>query len=140
VIVVIAAGGVSVSSYLTSVHYADTALICNTGGVVDCERVLTSSYSEVLGVPWSLGGIVWFAFSGLLAILSLARHPEPVWLHPTQLGWSLIGLATAIYLVGVEVVAVEKICLWCSSLHVLISLTLLLTLLRAPELAEGEPT
>lgn len=138
-IALIAVLGVAVSAYLTSVHYGDTPLVCNSSGVVDCERVLTSSYSEVIGIPWSLGGILWFGVSGGLAAFGLARHPEKAWLHPLQLGWSLVGLSVALYLIGVEVVALERICLWCSSMHVLILLTLLLTLLRTPELQEGEP-
>ena len=136
VIALLAIGGIAVSGYLTTVHYSDAPLVCSSGGVVDCERVLTSSYSEVMGLPWSLGGVVWFSVSGLLALMALSRAPEPGWLHPAQLGWALVGLAVALYLIGVEVVGVEKICLWCSALHALIGITLLLTLFRTPQLSE----
>ena len=92
----------------------------------------------MLGLPWSLGGIVWFTISGALALVVLLRTPEPDWLHPIQLGWALLGLAVALYLIGVEVVQVDKICLWCSALHVLIVSTLLLTLFRTPHEFEEE--
>ncbi|HEY7268509.1 MAG TPA: vitamin K epoxide reductase family protein, partial [Dehalococcoidia bacterium] len=59
--------GIAVAAYLTSVHYASAPLACSTRGVIDCEQVLTSRYSEVLGIPWSVGGIIWFTISGLLA-------------------------------------------------------------------------
>jgi uncharacterized membrane protein len=134
--VLLAGAGIVVSAYLTTVHYSDAPLVCSSGGVVDCERVLTSSYSEVLGLPWSLGGVVWFTVSGGLAVIAWLRAPEPEWLQPGQLVWSLLGLAVALYLIGVEVVEVEKICLWCSVLHLLIVLMLLLTLLRTPQVAE----
>jgi uncharacterized membrane protein len=139
-ILLLAFGGIGVSVYLTSVHYSDAPLVCSSGGVVDCERVLTSSYSEFLGLPWSLGGVVWFAISGGLAAFALLRAPEPDWLHPGQFAWSVVGLGVALYLIGVEVVAVERICLWCSSLHVMIVITLLLTLFRTPQMLEGDAT
>ena len=101
--------GVCISAYLTSVHY-----------------------SSVLGIPWSVGGIAWFAVSGGLALMALVRRPEPSLLQPLQLAWSLLGLGVVIYLVGVEFVAVGHVCVWCSAMHGLIIATLLLTLLRTP--------
>ena len=132
VVVGIALGGIGVSIYLTIVHYAHVELVCTTNGVINCEQVLKSSYAEVLGVPWSVGGIAWFAVSGVLAATALVRRPEPPLLHPLQLVWSLLGLGVVIYLVGVEFIALDHICLWCSSMHALIIATLLLTLLRTP--------
>jgi uncharacterized membrane protein len=123
--------GMAIAVYLTSVHYADTPLVCSSRGVVNCERVLSSGYSEVLGVPWSVGGIVWFAVLGVLGALAL-RAVEPVWLHPAQLVWALIGLATVFYLVGVEALALGVLCLWCTVEHLLIGAALITTLFRSP--------
>lgn len=132
VLVLIGAAGVAISGYLTAVHYANVPLVCNTSGVVNCERVLSSSYSAVAGVPVSVGGIVWFALTGAMALVALIRHPEPPLLQPLQILWSVIGLVTVIYLVGVEVLSLGVICAWCTSLHVLIVTTLLLSILRTP--------
>jgi uncharacterized membrane protein len=130
--------GIVVAGYLTSVHYASVPLACSSSGVVNCEQVLSSRYSEVIGVPWSVGGIAWFSVSGLLALLALAKTPEPEPLQPAQLAWSLLGLGVILYLIGVELVAVKHICLWCTSMHVLIGITLLVVLFRRPDLAEEE--
>ena len=131
---VAAVAGFAIAAYLTSVHYASVPLTCSgNGSVIDCERVLTSSYSEVLGIPWSVGGLVWFAVSGGFALLILTRRPEPAWLHPAQLAWAVLGLATVFYLVGVEATAIGRICLWCTGLHILIVTTLLATVLRTPD-------
>jgi uncharacterized membrane protein len=131
---VAAIAGFAIAAYLTSVHYADVPLTCSgSGSVVDCNRVLTSSYSEFMGIPWSVGGIAWFAVSGGFALAVLTRRVEPEWLHPAQVAWSLIGIVTVLYLVGVEVSGVHRICLWCSAQHVLIVVTLLLTLFRTPD-------
>ena len=138
VLLAISLAGIAVAAYLTSVHYAGVPLACGSNGVIDCERVLTSSYSEVAGVPWSVGGIVWFAVVGAMALPLLRRDGEPSWLQPAQLAWSLLGLLTVLYLVKVEVVDVKKVCIWCTSMHALILLTLALSLLRAPAVAEPE--
>ena len=133
----VAVAGVGISAYLTSVHYSSVELVCSENGLVNCEQVLKSSYSSVLGIPWSVGGIAWFLVSGGLALVALVRRPEPSLLQPVQLAWSLLGLGVVIYLVGVEFVALGRICLWCTAMHGLIIATLLLTLLRTPADALG---
>jgi uncharacterized membrane protein len=133
----IGVAGTGIAIYLTSVHYAGTPLVCSANGVVNCERVLTSRYSTVLGIPWSVGGIVWFAALAISGVLAL-RAPEPHWLHPAQLFWGLIGLGTALYLIGVEVLALGVLCLWCTVEHVLIAAALALILLRTPRLAVAD--
>jgi len=137
-VLLMAVVGVAISGYLTSVHYADVALVCSSDGVVDCHSVLTSSYAEVAGMPWSIGGIAWFGVSGALAATALLRRPEPEWLQPAQAAWGFIGVLTVVYLIGVEVLAVDRICLWCTAMHALILLTFLLNLLRRPEDEEDD--
>lgn len=130
---VIALTGLGVSLYLTSVHYAGAPLVCSAGGVINCERVLTSTYSSVAGIPVSNGGLLWFSIALTLAGLGL-RAPEPSWLQPAQIGWSILGLLGVIYLVGVEVLALGLICAWCTVAHVLILASLLIAILRHPVL------
>jgi len=129
---------VAISIYLTSVHYAHVPLVCSSNGLVNCERVLSSGYSSVAGVPVSVGGILWFAVVAVMGVFALVLSPEPAWLQPAQVLWSFAGLLTVFYLVGVEVLALGVICAWCTSLHVLIVLTLVLSILRTP-LREPSP-
>ena len=72
--------------------------------------------------------------SGGLAVVGLLRSPEPPMLHPAQVAWSLLGLGVVFYLIGVELVAVKHICVWCTSMHVLIFITLIVVLFRSPDL------
>lgn len=130
-LVAIGIAGAAIAAYLTTVHYAQAPLVCSSSGLVNCEKVLDSSYATVLGVPWSVGGIGWFVVTGALGLLTL-RTAEPAWLQPAQLAWSLLGLLTVFYLVGVEAVGLGVLCAWCTVLHVLIVLTLAITLLRRP--------
>ncbi len=137
--IALAIAGLAVAGYLTSVHYASVPLECSSSGVVNCEQVLHSHYAEVLGIPWSVGGIAWFGVSGLLAFVGLRRVPEPEMLQPAQVLWSLFGLGVVFYLIGVELLGVKHICIWCSSMHVLILITLIVVLFRHPDLGlEGE--
>lgn len=134
----IGVAGAGIAVYLTTVHYAGAPLVCSSSGLVNCEKVLSSSYSTVLGVPWSVGGIGWFIVTGALGLLAL-RPGEPSWLQPLQLAWALLGLLTVFYLVGVEAVALGVLCAWCTALHVLIVVALIVTLLRSPAVASAPP-
>ena len=59
--------GLAISIYLTWVHYADVAPVCT--GIGDCEKVQTSDYAELAGIPVAVLGIV-----GYLAILASLRR------------------------------------------------------------------
>jgi phosphatidylglycerol:prolipoprotein diacylglycerol transferase len=134
--------GVGVSIYLTAVHFAAAPLACTTGSVVNCERVLSSAYSVVLGtnVPTSAAGILWFVCSGALAAARLAR-PGARLVARAHLAWSVIGLVTVLLLVFIEIVRLGTICLWCSAAHGLVLVTFVLVALgagRGPRLEEGQ--
>ena len=125
-----AAFGAGVSVYLTVVHASSNLLVCSTGGVVNCELVLSSAYGTILGspLPTSAAGILWFAVSGALALLRL--RGEKRGLARAHLAWAGIGLLTVLFLVYVEIDRVGALCAWCTAAHalVLISLLSLLTL------------
>lgn len=123
--------GVAISIYLTILHYAGTVPACPVSGHINCEAVLSSRYGVIAGttIPTSAAGIVWFAVSALLWLRPLGR---------LQLAWSLIGMATVLYLVYVEIVALGAICLWCTAAHVLVLLILLIALTPWPERTEVE--
>jgi uncharacterized membrane protein len=130
--------GAAMAIYLTAVHYNEgVPLFCSNSGVVNCGLVLSSPYALVPGtsIPISIPGLAWCVIMAMLAIVGL--RTQPVWLRPAQFIWALVGILTALYLVYVEIVRLHAICAWCSTLHVLILLTFLVTLVRltspAPE-------
>jgi uncharacterized membrane protein len=116
--IALSVAGIGVSVYLTVLHYIGFAPACPASGPVNCEAVLSSPYAVILGtaVPTSAEGIVWFAVSAGLWLRAFGR---------VQLAWSLVGLATVIYLLFVEIVRVGAICLWCTAAHVLVVAILL---------------
>jgi len=124
------AAGVAISAYLTSVHFSDAPLFCSTTGTVSCERVLQSTYAEVLGIPVSLFGLAWFVVMGALVATRLAS-----W---ATLAWAAVGIVTVAWLVFVELARVEAICLWCTAAHALVLLLAGLALVAASR-PRGKP-
>ena len=123
--------GLGVAGYLTAVHYAHTTVVCSNQGAVNCEKVITSAFSVVPGtsLPITLPGLGFFLISLVLALAQL-RRPADYGLRQAHAAWAGLGLLTAFYLVFVELVELRTICLWCTSVHVVILLTFLLTLWR----------
>src|SRR4051812_6051390 len=75
--------GAAIAGYLTWVHYADVEPIC-AGGGGGCEKVQTSSYAELAGVPVALIGLI-----GYLAILGSLLVPG----EAGRVGGALLALA-----------------------------------------------
>lgn len=123
--------GLGVAAYLTTVHYAHVPLVCSTTGLVDCDDVLHSSFSVIPGtqVPITVPGMLWFAASGVLALLAL-RTGAPAWVPAAHALWTVAGVIAVIYLVYAELVAIHHICAWCTVVHVLIVISFVLALVR----------
>src|SRR5438270_13855281 len=83
--------GIGIAIYLTAVHYENVPLICSSSGLVDCARVLSSSYSVVPGttIPIAVPGLVWCVITAALAIAGLRLQPTPRWLRIAQFALSL---------------------------------------------------
>jgi uncharacterized membrane protein len=115
--------GAAVAGYLTYVHYADVAPIC-TGSGGGCEKVQSSSYAELKGVPVAIIGL-----AGYLAILgSLAIRGEGGLLATALL--ALIGFGFSAYLTYLELFEIEAICQWCVASAVLMTLLAALAVAR----------
>lgn len=115
---VLALAGLAIASYLTSAHLRDVAPVCTTGG---CEIVQQSRYSEVIGVPVAALG-VGFYVAFLVLLLADAR----------TLGAALAAAAAlfAVYLLVVQLVVLEALCVWCVANDVLVVVLAALTALR----------
>jgi uncharacterized membrane protein len=86
--------------------------------MVNCQAVTTSPQSVVLGVPVAVLGLVFFA--AMLALsLPRAWRSTSARLRVGRLAFAAIGVVWVIYLVYVELYIVDKICLWCTAVHVL---------------------
>jgi uncharacterized membrane protein len=93
--------GLAISAYLTWVHYAGIEPVCT--GISDCERVQTSSYAELAGIPVAVLGVVGYA-----ALLVSLRGPAEL----TAL-FAYVAVAFSGYLTWAELFQIDAICQWC---------------------------
>lgn len=105
--VVLAVLGAGIAAYLTYVHYAGIDPVCTGGG--GCERVQSSEWSRLGGVPVALLGLL--GYLGILAAL-LAWPGERGRLAVLVLAW--LGLAFSAYLQYRALVTVDATCIWCA--------------------------
>lgn len=119
--------GIGIASYLTYVHYKGLSPICalNQG----CEKVQSSRYAKVAGVPVPLIGLIGYVaiLASLLVRGELARLATAV--------MTIGGFAFSVYLTSLELFRIHAICQWCvGSAIVMTSLAVLATIrvLRAP--------
>lgn len=111
--------GLAVSAYLTVEHYSASAtLACPETGVVNCTKVTTSTYSELVGVPVALLGLLYFATMVTLSAPA-AWSSTNVWVHRARLAAVSLGAVFVLYLVWAELFRIDAICLWCTVVHVL---------------------
>jgi uncharacterized membrane protein len=107
--------GVGIAGYLTYVHYAGIAPVCAAGGG-GCEKVQSSQWSELAGVPVALIGLI-----GYLAILAtLAVRGETPAL--ARVGMAAVGTGFSAYLTYRELFSIEAICQWCVASAILMTL------------------
>lgn len=102
---VLALAGLAISGYLTYVHYAQIEPFCT--GISDCERVQTSDWALIAGVPVALAGLLGYA-----AILAALVVRGEIGRLATALA-AFSGLGYSAYLTGVELFVIDAICQWC---------------------------
>jgi uncharacterized membrane protein len=114
--------GLCVAAYLTYVHYEDIKPVCGLGG--DCQKVQTSQWSKVGGVPVALLGLIGYAL--ILASLFVPGEAGRV----AGAFLALIGFAFSAYLTYRELFSIDAICPWCVVSACLMTLLAVLTAIR----------
>ncbi|MFI5412913.1 MAG: vitamin K epoxide reductase family protein [Candidatus Micrarchaeales archaeon] len=109
--------GLIISIYLTIVHFYSNTLVCPSTGLINCESVLTSPYSEILGIPVAILGLVLF----VLAIFMLPKKNDTM-----VFLWSIAGVGAVLYSIATQTI-IGEICIYCLSLDVVILATIYLS-------------
>lgn len=131
-ILLLSLAGIGVSAYLLYYHWSPAEALC--AGGKGCAEVDASPYSEVLGVPVSLLGLLMYA--GLAGLSLLSRTG---WRGQASLGifgLSLVGVLYSAYLAYLEIFVIHAICLWCTASAVIVAAIFGLSL--GPVLREGQ--
>jgi uncharacterized membrane protein len=115
--------GAAIAGYLTWVHYAGLQPFC-VGGGGGCERVQSSRWAELAGIPVAVLGL-----AGYVAVLLTLALPE-------ELGRSaaafvtLVGLGFSAWLTYVELAKIDAICQWCVASAVVMTLLAIVSVTR----------
>lgn len=115
----LALAGLMISGYLTYIHYTTpTALSCSDTGLINCVKVTTSPQSMLFGtIPVAVAGLGYF--------LTMTAITTPwTWrsrsrrLRMGRVAGAVAGIAMVCYLVYLELVQVDALCLWCTAVHI----------------------
>ena len=127
VAIVLAVIGLGVAGYLTYIHYEGISPVCGLGG--DCEKVQTSEWAYLAGVPVALLGLI-----GYIVILATLFSEREEALVAGALV-ALVGFGFSAYLTYRELFSIDAICPWCVASAVIMTLLAIIMtarLLRAP--------
>ncbi len=102
--------GLGIAIYMVVIHYQVHALVC---GIGNCEKVQTSRYAELHGIP-----IAWFGLAMSVAILFLLvlNVVTPAFedlVAVAMFGLTFAGTLAVAYLTYLEIWVIEAICQWC---------------------------
>ena len=111
--------GLAISIYLTYVHYAGIEPVCSS--ISNCERVQTSEYADLVGIPVAVLGI-----AGYAAILVSLRMRVDV----TAL-LAYLAVAFSAYLTWAELFKIDAICQWCVASAIITLVIAVLATVRA---------
>jgi uncharacterized membrane protein len=112
-VLVLAVLGVGVAGYLTYVHYAGIAPVCNIAH--GCVKVQTSKYAHLAGIPVAVLGLV--GYVTILAALAVDGEAGRLVAALT----ALVGFGFSAYLTYRELFTIDAICQWCVASAVLMT-------------------
>ncbi|HUM06844.1 MAG TPA: vitamin K epoxide reductase family protein [Terriglobales bacterium] len=129
VVAILAVCGIAVSSVSLQHHYAKSKTeFCDIGDSFNCDLVNRSEYSEILGIPVALVGMLGYGAIAGLATVYRARRETPLLI----LGGAAAGLAFALYLTHIEARVLGVWCIMClSSLGLITAITVVAGVLWA---------
>ena len=111
-VAILAVGGIVVSSVSLKHHYATSKTeFCDIGNTFNCDIVNRSEYSEILGIPVALIGMVGYAAILGLATVYRERRETPSLIF----AGASAGLAFALYLTYIEGRVLGVWCIMCLS-------------------------
>jgi uncharacterized membrane protein len=114
--------GMGIAGYLTYVHYAGISPICEISH--GCEKVQTSKWSELAGIPVALLGLLAY-----VAILVAVLLPGELAMLAAA-GGAVVGWGFSAYLQYREVFTIDAICIWCVANALVLTVLAVVTVVR----------
>jgi len=124
---VLSLAGLGVALALARLHFrahAGFTSFCAINEHLNCDRVATSPYSVLLGLPVAIWGVLGFTLLGGLAAWGLApRRAHPAWPAGLLLLASAGAVAASIALAAVSELVIGAFCILCAGAWTLAALT-----------------
>lgn len=112
--------GILISVYLSVSLITNTPVACPNNGVINCERVITGPFSDILGVPLSVLGLILFVIAPMMVL----RNSELA-----RFLWWAAGGGAVLYSLSSQLI-IGNVCVFCLSIDVLILLIAVLSYYR----------
>ncbi len=109
-IIVLATSGYAVASYVNKKKTVRKKLICPLRS--NCEMVIHSKYSTLLGMRLERIGMLYYAFM-LIGYLGILMGNVPELLPNILFGASACAFLLSVYLLSVQAFIIRQWCTWC---------------------------
>jgi uncharacterized membrane protein len=97
------------ATYLTAKHYLGTPLECSI--FEGCERVTTSPYATVFGIPVALLGALYYLFIFILSVAYLdTKRSLFISIIPP---FTAMGLLASVWFIYLQLFVIKAICIYC---------------------------
>jgi uncharacterized membrane protein len=101
--------------YLLTLHYGNAgSSLCHFSDKISCDIVNKSIYSEIMGIPVSGLGLLYF-----LAVIALAHVKTTLPQRQIIAAFTLFSLVFGLYLSAIEFTVIKSVCLFCEFSKVL---------------------
>lgn len=117
--------GVADALYLTLKHYSNAPVPCSVGFFSNCGHVLESQYSITFGVPIALLGLLYY-LSTTASLALIISYPKRIFKYFLILTTSF-GFIFSLYLVFLQLVVINAICLYCMASALISTLLFIIT-------------
>src|SRR3989344_405347 len=120
-ILVLAFFGIADSAYLAQHETTGLPLLCNIESLTGCNVVVSSAYSQFLGVPLADLGLIFYTVLFVVAAFEIALFNQSLRRGLQVL--AVIGIVTSLYSVYTQVFLFNSLCVYClasSSISILV--------------------
>ena len=124
------------AALLTVKHYLGTPLSCPLFG--NCEKVLSSPYAAIWGVPVALGGVIYYLVIFILTVSYIDTKRIGILNFTARLTW--VGLLASLGFMYVQIFVIRSLCFWCLLSAVTSTLLFIFGLLQLKTKKENVPS
>lgn len=114
------------ATYLTLTHYKHIVPPCTI--LNGCERVLSSKFAVVFGIPLAMYGSFYFFASIVLDVLML-QHLKNSWIKKIFILFNFSGVIAAVILLLLQFIVLKAACQYCLLVELILFLSFVFSIL-----------